>query len=39
MSRKGVRIMVRRIIEDVAEIGALAAFAGAVLLWAHAFGA
>jgi hypothetical protein len=31
--------MLRRIIEDVAEIGALAAFTGAVLVWAHAFGA
>ncbi len=31
--------MLRRIIEDVAEISALAAFAGAVLIWARAFGA
>ena len=31
--------MVRRILEDVTEITALAAFAGAVLVFAHAFGA
>ena len=35
--QRGRELMLRLIIEDVAELAALAAFAGTVLCWANAF--